>query len=71
MNRLLSIVIIIFWGLFFWVDKFWNEVIAKAVTEKLGTYGESYGPLSYFRPIIFYSALALTLLFLILNNRKK
>ena len=70
MKKALSIIIIIFWGLFIWIDRIWSEVIAGAVADKLGTYGELYGPLSYFRPAALYSALTATMLFLILNNRK-
>ena len=70
MKKILLISIIALWSLFLWVDKLWNEVIAKAVIEKLGTYGELFGPLSFFRPIILYLILILTI-FLALINMKR
>jgi hypothetical protein len=71
MKKILSISIIVFWGLFLWLDKLWNEVIAEAVVKKMATYGELFGPLSFFRPAILYLALALTLCLTIVNMKRK
>ena len=53
--------------MFLWIDKLWNEVLYQAVGEKLGTYGELYGPISFFRPVALYLALILTLSLVIMN----
>ncbi|MFZ9024476.1 MAG: hypothetical protein ACO3BO_06985, partial [Anaerohalosphaeraceae bacterium] len=63
--------IIIAWIVFLWLDKLWNEVMAQAVSEKTGTYGELYGPLSFFRPAVLYLALILTLFLVIINIMEK
>ena len=69
MKKILSVSIIVFWGLFLWFDKLWYEVIVAANGQ--GTYGELYGPLSFFRPAILYLALALTLCLVIINMKRK
>lgn len=70
MKKILPISTIVFWILFLWVDKLWNEVIKKAVVEQLGTYGELFGPLSFFRPIILYLALTLTICLMVIYIRR-
>jgi len=71
MRKILSILAIVSWVVFLWIEKLWNEVMEKAVAEKLGTYGELFGPLSFFRPIVLYSAFALTVCLAIMNIKKK
>ena len=66
MKKILSIIAVGFWCLFLWIDKLWNEIMEKAVAEKLGTYGELFGPLSFFRPIVLYTAFTLTVCLAIL-----
>ena len=57
---LLQIVTIVSWAIFLYIDCLWQEILRDAVTN--GFYGEIYGPLSFFRPILLYSAIALTVL---------
>ena len=71
MKKILPISVIIVWGLFLWIDKLWNEVIGNAVSAKLGTYGELFGPLSFFRPVVLYLAFFLTLWLVAVYIKKK
>ena len=71
MKKILSMSVIVLFGLFLWVDKLWNEVIAKAVAERLGRYGESFGMLSFIRPTILYLTLVLTLCLIVVNFKRK
>ena len=70
---LLQIVTILPWAFFLYIDYFWQEILKEAVTN--GFYGEIYGPLSFFRPIFLYSAIALTILnsilFVIIVKKKE
>jgi hypothetical protein len=47
---------IILWILFLVTENLWLSVMTEAVSSKTGTYGEAYGPLSFFRPIFMYGA---------------
>ena len=71
--KILAIINIIFWAIFIFVDKAWNNVLAEAVSSGQKTYGELYGPLSFFRPAILYGALLLTTILsgIIIITRKK
>jgi hypothetical protein len=57
----LAIATVAAWAAFLYLDSLWNACLSRAVQEGSKTYGEIYGPLSFFRPITMYSALALSL----------
>lgn len=59
-SKTLSILVIILWAVYLFIDYSLQEVLIKAVSEQTGTYGESYGPLLFFRPLFLYLALAIT-----------
>ena len=48
----------------FFVDYGWQQVLLNPVSGENVTYGEMYGPLSYFKPVFLYA----TLIFVIVNN---
>jgi hypothetical protein len=50
------------WMAFLCLDSQWNSCLTHAVTEGKKTYGEMYGPLAFFRPVVMYSALSLSLI---------
>ena len=60
--NILSLINLFLWFAFVWVDRIWGDVLFDAVSRKQGTLGEIYGPISFFRPVILYSALALTII---------
>ncbi len=49
------------WGFFLLVDYHLQKVVAQAVADRSGTYGELYGPLSFFRFLLLIISLALTI----------
>ena len=53
---------IILWLLFLGAEYYWSSVISEAVSNKAGTYGELYGPLSFFRPVFMYGAFICTVI---------
>lgn len=53
---LVAAITIVLWVLLAIVDLTWLAVVHDAVTGRTGSYGEMYGPLSFFRPILFWSA---------------
>ena len=70
--KILAITNLIFWLIFILLDKAWNNVITEAVSAGQKTYGELFGPLSFFRPLALWASLLLTILLTgaILINRK-
>ena len=48
------------------MDEIWNDVLREAVIRKEATYGEMFGPISYFRPKVLYSALAVSIIILVI-----
>lgn len=53
---------IVAWGAFIFLDSQWNACLSHAVEEGKKTYGEIYGPLTFFRPATMYLALGLSVL---------
>jgi hypothetical protein len=49
------------WAMFLYLDALWNICLSQAVADGSQTYGEIYGPLSFFRPIALSLALGLSL----------
>ena len=73
--KIISCLNLFLWTVFIWIDRIWNDVLREAVLRKEATYGEMFGPISYFRPKILFMAFALTviipiLVFTIPNNSK-
>jgi len=60
--KILSIINILSWGIFILIDKAWNNVIMEAVSNGEKTYGELFGPLSFFRPLALYGSLIITII---------
>lgn len=60
--KLISISTALSWIAFLLIDFSYLGVIHQAVLDKNGTYGELYGPISYFRPIFLCISLLLTLI---------
>ena len=58
--RALAIVNLLGWVAFLLVDRAWHGVLREAVSDREGTYGEWYGPLSTLRPLALYASLTLT-----------
>jgi len=58
----LAITTILIWSAFLYLDSQWNACLRQSVEQGSKTYGELYGPLSFFRPLSMYLALALSLL---------
>ena len=74
--KILSVVNLFLWLVFIWMDKIWNDVLHEAVIRKEATYGEMFGPISYFRPKVLYLAIAVSfiipiILFTIRNKSKE
>jgi len=59
---ILNIIVVVLWSLFLFADFVWQDVMITAVNGRQATYGEAFGPLSYFRPKILYLAFSLTCL---------
>lgn len=70
---IIAVLTILSWMTFLYLDTQWNAVLSRAVAEGNKTYGELYGPLSFFRPVSLYSALILSLVSvgLLMCSRKK
>jgi hypothetical protein len=49
------------WLAFLCLDSLWNACLTRAVAEGKQTYSEIYGPLTFFRPVVMYTALSLSL----------
>lgn len=64
--KILSAINLVLWLIFVWMDNAWNEVLHEAVLRQEATYGEMFGPISFFRPIVLYSALILTIIISVL-----
>lgn len=60
--RLSATTAAVLWTLFLVVDLKWGQVVAQAIADRNGSYGEWAGPLLYFRPVVFYAAFLATLL---------
>jgi hypothetical protein len=60
-EKTLAVITFATWIAFFFVDRLWQQTLAEAVSRQEGTYGEMYGPVSFFRPAFFYSAAFLSL----------
>lgn len=56
----LSVVTACSWAGFLWLDIRFQQVMSQAVRSRSGTYGELYGPLSFFRPTALFISLVLT-----------
>ena len=70
----LAIATVTAWAGFLFLDSLWCACLSRAVKEGSRTYGEIYGPLSFFRPLSMYSALALSLLcvgWLVIGSKEK
>lgn len=52
---------VVAWVAFLTLDSQWNACLARAVEEGKKTYGEIYGPLTFFRPVVLYIAFGLSL----------
>lgn len=52
---------VVAWGAFLYLDSLWTDCLTQAVVEGRKTFGETYGPLSLFRPVAMYLALGLSL----------
>jgi len=50
------------WVMFLYLDALWNACLSQAVAGGDRTYGEIYGPLSFFRPIALFLTLGLSLI---------
>jgi hypothetical protein len=61
MKRISALVSVLGWITFIVIDYHWNRAISEAVELRQGTYGEIFGPLSFFRPIALYSSFCLSL----------
>ncbi len=46
---------------FLWIDYQWQLLLETAVSNRAGTYGESYGPLSFLRPLVLSIAMLLSI----------
>jgi hypothetical protein len=62
----LSIVTTFAWLGFVVLDHHFQKLVEQAVRDRAGTYGELFGPLSFFRPAFLVLALALTAVALVL-----
>ena len=69
--RIVSVANVVLWAEFIWVDLLWNDVIESAVVQRQGLYGELFGPISFFRPILLYTAFGLTVLLAVLTFFQK
>jgi hypothetical protein len=49
------------WLAFLCLDSQWTACLTRAAEEGTKTYGEMYGPLTFFRPVVMYAALSLSL----------
>ena len=65
-RKLIGILTALSWVAFVLMDIQFQKVIERAVADRVGTYGEIIGPLSFFRPVSLWVALSLTALALIL-----
>jgi len=59
--KILAIANILGWAMFILIDKAWHNVISEAVSAGQKTYGEMFGPLSFFRPLALYGSLLITM----------
>jgi len=69
-KKIIPIITIISLSLFILTDFEYIKVITEAVSLKQGLYGESYGPTSFFRPILFYLSMLLSITTSILLLKK-
>ena len=58
---ILGIAIVVGWISFLFLDSLWNRTLREAVSAASGTYGELYGPLSFFRPAAMYFAFVVSI----------
>lgn len=61
MKIVLSAATVAAWVAFLFLDVQWNACLSRAVEAGNKTYGEAYGPLSFFRPLVLYVAFSLSL----------
>jgi hypothetical protein len=61
LNKVIGVVMILSWCLFLFLDHHFQKVVSQAVLDRNGSYGELYGPLSFFRPAALILSLVLTL----------
>ena len=59
-NNVLSAMTVCSWTAFLFLDHKLQQVTAQAVQDQSGTYGELFGPLSFFRPAVLVLSLLLT-----------
>lgn len=62
--KIFYVINLLLWLAFLWIDRIWYDVLYNGVVEKQGTLGELAGPVSFFRPVILYSALTLAVILL-------
>jgi hypothetical protein len=55
-TKTVSILTIVAWGAFLFLDHLWQQCLTEAASRQAGTYGEIYGPVSFFRQTFLYSA---------------
>ena len=60
-KRIFGALAVVAWIAFLLIDHAWQRVLVQAVTDQTATYPETYGPLSFFRPVTLYLALAASL----------
>jgi hypothetical protein len=61
LEKTLCIVTFTAWLTFLYLDYLWQQCLTDAVVRQAGTYGEIYGPVSFFRPTVLYSSAGLSL----------
>ena len=66
LRTLAAVLTLVCWFGFLALDALWRSVVWEAVSRREGTFGELYGPVSFFRPVALYAALAGTLLCVVL-----
>jgi hypothetical protein len=71
MGRIFAISSCLGWIAFIIIDYYWNHIISDAVQLRQGSFGELYGPLSFFRPIILYTSILLSFITSVLVLRNK
>jgi len=65
MNRILSVLLLVVWISYLFCDFYLLDELEKAISSADATYGELYGPASFFHPYLKYGATVLLMFFVI------